>query len=251
MDSHREIVNALASFYELIVTIPCLDAYTIASPPEEGWRIGNGAGKDDRVVELLRCIPYLRQIKRPSTQVLPIYPGVVPICYIDDDEGWRQERDYALPSHCVYLARREDSQGTDLILDAHTGAVTEFAVANELVPYDEYELLPESEKWRAHPTMPLTELLGKWARIYRELSLLVSPNPIGQPVAVRFHVRREEAINADVVYEGGSELDREQKDAARHEWEHAQVRTMPLLVTTFFECLMKRHHHRCYWLILC
>ncbi|KAI3328386.1 hypothetical protein F4824DRAFT_413095 [Ustulina deusta] len=238
MDSGKEICDALTSFYGLIISIPYLDCFTLATPLEEGWRISNTAGKDGSVIDLLRHIPYLRRIG-PSSALLPIYPGTISIYYPEDSEGWRQEEEYPLPSHCVYLACREDSQGTDLILDASNGAVTEFARGNELVPYEEYQALPESERWRAHPTAPLTELLGRWTRMYKELKLLVSPNPIKQPLAVRFYTRSDEFNNADVDYEDGSELDREQGEAARREREHVEVRKIPAR-SCILDCLNHR-----------
>ncbi|TGJ83731.1 hypothetical protein E0Z10_g5021 [Xylaria hypoxylon] len=220
MDNHGEIRDALTSFYELIISIPCLDGFTIATPPQEGWwSIDNTAGKDDGVIDLLRHIPYLHV---SSAHLLAIYPGTIPIYYPEPDEGWRRDEDYPLPSHCVYLARREDSLGTDLILDTGNGAVTEFARDNESMPYEEYQALPELERWRAHPTTPLAELLDKWTRMYKGLKLMVSPNPIKGPVAVRFYVQPETAGNADVDYEGGSELDRGQRDAAGRERQHAE-----------------------------
>ncbi|KAK5630361.1 hypothetical protein RRF57_006076 [Xylaria bambusicola] len=150
---------------------------------------------------------------------------MIPICYPDDGEGWHQDQEYPLLSHCVYLAYHEDSLGTDLILDVSNGAATEFTINNEVVPNEEYEAVPESERWRAHPTTPLTELVYKWTRMYKELELLVSPNPVKWPAAVRFYRGpREENSDSEVDYEGGSELDRGQRDAARRKKEFANVR---------------------------
>ncbi|KAI1734036.1 hypothetical protein F4680DRAFT_454317 [Xylaria scruposa] len=224
MDLRRELHDALHSFYGLIISVPCLDDFTIATPPDEGWSISNPTGKDDNVIDLLRYVPYLRRVHPSSTSQLPIYPGMIPICYPDDDEGWIRDKTwYSLPSHCVYLAHRDDSKGTDLILDASNGTVTEFGLYNSMVPHEEYETLPEAERWRAHPTTPLTELLDKWTRMYRQLSLLVTPNPVKCPTAVRFYIRSEdEANDATVDYEGGSESDREQRDEARHRRDYTE-----------------------------
>ncbi|KAH8160822.1 hypothetical protein CIB48_g7424 [Xylaria polymorpha] len=170
-------------------------------------------------MDLLVHLPYLRP-NNPSSGKLLIYPGTVPVCYPDGDGQYPEEL-YPLPAHCVYLARRADYLGRDLILDTSNGAVTEFSSGNLSVPYDEYEALPEAEKWRAHRTLPLAELLGTWTRMYEELTWMIVPNPIAQPEIGRFYNRSDDTGHDDVNYEGGSELDREQRDAIRRDREHA------------------------------
>lgn len=172
-------------------------------------------------MDLLVHLPYLRP-NNPSSGKLLIYPGTVPVCYPDGDGQYPEEL-YPLPAHCVYLARRADYLGRDLILDTSNGAVTEFSSGNLSVPYDEYEALPEAEKWRAHRTLPLAELLGTWTRMYEELTWMIVPNPIAQPEIGRFYNRSDDTGHDDVNYEGGSELDREQRDAIRRDREHAAV----------------------------
>ncbi|KAJ3578483.1 hypothetical protein NPX13_g2084 [Xylaria arbuscula] len=195
------------------------------NPPDEGWSIDNPMGKDDIVIDILRHIPYLRRIHPSSTSLLPIYPGVIPINYLDD--GWEAERThfYPLPSHCVYLAHRDDSQGTDLILDATSGAVTEWSWNGRItLSYEEYEMLPEAERWRAHPTASLKQLLDRWARMYKELKLLVSPNPIKRPCAVNFHFYESftKASNITTDDEVTGELRREENDTFRRQREMAE-----------------------------
>lgn len=248
MDFHRQLSDALTSFYELIISIPCLEDFTIATPPEEGWSVGNPMGKDDSVIDLLRHIPYLRRVHPSSVSLLPIYPGVIPIDY--PEEGWDPERMhfYPLPSHCVYLAQRDDSQGTDLILDASSGAVTEFSSNNRItVPYEEYEMLPEAERWRVHPTSPLPELLDRWAQMYRQLNLLVSPNPIKRPCAVNFRFHEKPTVTNVTAMENevSSEPDRELSDAIRRQRELAEVRTMSC--PWLFSCFVCRLKKRALW----
>lgn len=222
MYSRDEICHAVLKFYHQILRHPYLDDDILIIPPPQGWSsINTTAGKDETVVDLLRHLPYLSR-SSPSSGQLLIYPGTIPICYQGREEQHR-EQEYPLPAHCVYLARREDYLGRDLILDTSNGAVTEFASDNTSVPYDEYEALPEAEKWRAHRTVPLTELLDAWIRMYEKLGLVVAPNPIGQPVAGRFYSRPDDTTHGDVDYEGGSELDREQGNTVRREREHAAV----------------------------
>ncbi|KAI8946202.1 hypothetical protein F4801DRAFT_77634 [Xylaria longipes] len=220
MYSRDEICNAVLKFYRQILRHPYLDDDTLTIPPPQGWSsINNTAGKDETVIDLLRHLPYLSR-NSPSSGQLLIYPGTIPICYQGREEQHR-EQEYPLPPHCVYLARREDYLGRDLILDTSNGAVTEFASDNTSVPYDEYEALPDAEKWRVHRTVPLTELLDVWTRMYEELRCMVAPNPIGQPVTGRFYSRSDDTTHGDVDYEGGSELDREQGNTMRREREHA------------------------------
>ncbi|KAI1109679.1 hypothetical protein F5Y14DRAFT_394239 [Nemania sp. NC0429] len=220
MYARDEICDAVLKFYRHLLRHPYLGDDALIVPSPQGWSsIDNAAGKDETVVDLLRHLPYLTRNSASSGELL-IYPGTSPICYQGREEQQR-EREYPLPSHCVYLARREDYLGRDLILDTRNGAVTEFASDNVSVSQDEYEALPEAEKWRAHRTVPLTELLEAWTRTYEELGFMVAPNPIGRPATGRFYSRSDDAARAHVNYEGGSELDREQEDTMRREQEHA------------------------------
>lgn len=222
MYSRDEICDAVSKFYHQILCHPYLDDNALIIPPPQGWSsINNAAGKDETVIDLLRHLPYLSRNSSSSGQLL-IYPGVISICYQGREQQHR-EPEYPLPAHCIYLARREDYLGRDLILDTRNGAVTEFASDTVLVPYDEYEALPEAEKWHAHRTVPLTELLDAWTRKYDELGFVVVPNPIGQPVTGKFYNRSDDTSYGNVDYEGGNELDREQGNTIRREREHVAV----------------------------
>ncbi|KAI0432397.1 hypothetical protein F5Y09DRAFT_149316 [Xylaria sp. FL1042] len=220
MYSRDEICSEILKFYRHIIRHPYLDDDALTIPPAEGWStINNTAGKGATVVDLLRHLPYLRP-SSPWSGKLLIYPGTIPICYRDDETSYKEQM-YPLPAHCVYLARRADYLGSDLILDTSNGAVTEFSLDNALIPEDEYERLPEAEKWRAHPTVPLAELLGKWTLMYEELDWMVVPNPIGQPETGRFYRRPDDTDFNGVDYEGGSELDRAQRDTRKRQQRHA------------------------------
>ncbi|KAI1748615.1 hypothetical protein F4782DRAFT_516771 [Xylaria castorea] len=220
MYSRDEIYNKILRFYRQIIRHPYLDDDTLIIPPPQGWSsINNTAGKDETVVDLLRHLPYLRP-NNPLSGHLLIYPGTIPICYLDG-EGQYQEDIYPLPAPCVYLARRADYLGRDLILDTSNGAVTEFSSDNITIPYDEYEMLPGAERWRAHRTLPLAELLDEWTRMYEGLEWMVVPNTIARPEMGRFYSRSDDTSLDDVNFEGGSELDREQGNAIRREREHA------------------------------
>ncbi|KAI0149470.1 hypothetical protein GGR57DRAFT_504651 [Xylariaceae sp. FL1272] len=232
MSSSQDIADALTSFYKLMVSNPCLGSFaSVATPPATtGWSsISNPTGKDDKAIRLLRHLPYLHRRDKSSSSQLAIYPGTIPVSYATDNEaeaGWRRERAYPLPPHCVYLAVHEDYLGTDLILDADKGTVTEFAMGNYSVSFEEYEALPQAERWRAHTTATVGDFTERWNRMYTEFKWLIAPNPIAQPVVVRFYDRPSHTADEDAVvdgdYEGGTELDREQRDVARREREHAE-----------------------------
>ncbi|KAI0869833.1 hypothetical protein GGS24DRAFT_137694 [Hypoxylon argillaceum] len=225
MYSRDEICSKIQQFYRQIIRLPYLndDDGTLIIPPPEGWSsINTTAGKTEIAVDLLRHLPYLRPNPTnpfPAGHLL-IYPGTVQICYLDSDSEYQEDL-YPLPAHCVYLARRADYLGRDLILDTRSGAVTEFASDNITVPYDAYEKLPEAERWRAHRTLPLVELLDGWIRMYEELEWMVVPNPIARPELGRFYHRAENPGLDDVDFEGGIELYREQGKVIREQREHA------------------------------
>ncbi|KAI0976970.1 hypothetical protein F4678DRAFT_130148 [Xylaria arbuscula] len=222
MYSREDICSVILNFYRHIIRHPYLDDDALIVPPPQGWsHITTSAGKDATAIDLIHHLPYLRRSNLSSGHLL-IYPGTIPICYLDDDDTQYQEQIYHLPVHCVYLARRADYLGRDLILDTSNGTVTEFALDNFSISQDEYEALPKVERWHVHPTVPLPELLGNWIRMYESLEWMSVPNPIGQPETGRFYRRDDEAVYRDVDYEGGSELDREQGRAMRWYAEHAK-----------------------------
>ena len=41
--------------------------------------------------------------------------------------------------------------------------------------WKEYEELPELDKWKAFPTAPVREFLGRWVRLYERLIYMVAP----------------------------------------------------------------------------
>ncbi|KAI1298569.1 hypothetical protein F5Y03DRAFT_269091 [Xylaria venustula] len=222
MYSRDEVCNVILNFYRHMIRHPYVEDDALAIPPPEGWSHSTiPTGKDTTVIDLLHHLPYLRR-SNPSSGYLLIHPATIPICYLDDDDTQYQEQICPLPAHCVYLARRADYLGRDLIIDTSNGAVTEFALDNYRISQSEYEALPEAEKWRAHPTVPLPELLGRWIRMYESLEWMSVPNPIGQPETGRFYHREDEEVYRDVNYEGGSELDREQGRAMRFYGEHVK-----------------------------
>lgn len=92
-----------------------------------------------------------------------------------------------------------------MILDTNEGTITEFyhTGSHITVPYEEYEALPEAEKWKAHRTRPTTELLDNWTQRYEKLVWMLVPNPIRQPVTGRFYSRAVSSAEEELLVQQG------------------------------------------------
>ncbi|KAI1370490.1 hypothetical protein F4677DRAFT_438352 [Hypoxylon crocopeplum] len=200
MYSRDETVDAVLRFYHQVVRHPYLNDNALIVPPPNGWKSIDVQGKNETVLDLLRFLPYLRSDK-PFERLL-IHWETIPICYFDSQV---HQEIYILPVHCVYLTRSVDREGTSLILDTNEGTITEFSHTGShiVVPHDEYEALPEPEKWKAHRTSPVTELLDTWARRYEKLVWMLAPNPIGQPITGRFYSRAESRVEEEELVKQG------------------------------------------------
>ncbi|KAF2968553.1 hypothetical protein GQX73_g5049 [Xylaria multiplex] len=132
-------------------------------------RPGGKLGKNETVLDTLRYLPYLRS--NSQSYRLLVYWETIPIRYRDDTGS---QEIYPLLSHCVYHNRSADREGINLILDTIEGTITEFSHVGYhiTIPHEDYEALPEAEKWKAHRTSPITELLDSWTR------WMLVPNPI-------------------------------------------------------------------------
>jgi hypothetical protein len=131
-----------------------------------------------------------------------------------------------------------------LILNTDEGTVTEFCQVGShiTVPYEEYEALPEVEKWMAHRTTPIKKFFENWTKKYEKLVWMLVPNPIGRPVTGRFYnravsspeeeilVRQEQLESLHVQDDDSSghddredsELDREQRRERQRERKQAE-----------------------------
>ncbi|KAI0845919.1 hypothetical protein F5Y00DRAFT_245225, partial [Daldinia vernicosa] len=194
MYSHNETVNAVLRLYQEIIRHPYLNDSTLSLPPPNGWRSVNIHGKTKPVLDLLRHLPYLCS-EKPYEQLL-IYWETIPICYIDEQS---YPEIYPLPAHCVYLAHSVDREGTSLILDTNEGTITEFCHTGSYITVseEEYDALPERDKWKAHRTSPIKTFLDAWTRRYEKLVWMLVPNPIGQPTTGRFYSRGDTSAEQD------------------------------------------------------
>lgn len=57
------------------------------------------------------------------------------------------------------------------------------------VDHDGLENLPESQKWQAHRTTPVTDFFAWWALCYARLVWMLVPNPISGPTTGRYYSR--------------------------------------------------------------
>ncbi|KAI1653407.1 hypothetical protein F4813DRAFT_256030 [Daldinia decipiens] len=196
MYSRDDTVNAILRFYQQVIRHPYLNDSTLVLPPPGGWRSVNIQGKNNTVLDLLHHLPYLRPGK-PYERLL-IYWETVPICYTDE---YVYPELYPLPAQCVYLACSVDREGTSLILDTDKGTITEFCHTGTYItmPEEEYEALPEEEKWKAHRTSPIRRFLDVWTQRYEKLVWMLIPNPIGQPTTGRFYSRADTSAELDVL----------------------------------------------------
>ncbi|KAH7360207.1 hypothetical protein BKA65DRAFT_180671 [Rhexocercosporidium sp. MPI-PUGE-AT-0058] len=191
MYSRYETTKTILQFYQTIIRQPYLSSDALIVPPAGGWPATsiNGEGKNETVVELLRHLSYLRS--ENTSEELTIHSECIPINYLDLDKDLQSFGLPLLPGHCVYLARAGSYLNTSLILDTESGTVIEYSLmANDItVSMEEYERLPEEDRWKAHPAIPVVELFDSWARKYEKLVWMLVPNPIGQPVTGRFYSR--------------------------------------------------------------
>ncbi|KAI1141795.1 hypothetical protein F5Y05DRAFT_273875 [Hypoxylon sp. FL0543] len=237
MYSRDETVNAVLRFYQEVIRHPYLNDDALIVPPPNGRNSINIQGKNETVLDLLRHLPYLR----PESQYerVLIHWETAPVCYADNQNN---QEIYSLPDHCIYLTHSVDREGTSLILDTNEGTITEYTHTGShiTVSDEEYEALPDAEKWRAHRTSPITELLDSWTRRYEKLVWMLVPDPIGQPATGRFYNRAEtDAEELELLREGQlkpwchrddtrpphdggdeSELDKEQPEARRRQRKH-------------------------------
>jgi hypothetical protein len=198
MYSRDETVNAVLKFYRTIIRHPYLENSALVRPPQGGWSSINVEGKNKTVLDLLRHLPYLHS--ENQYERLLVHWETVPI-YYPDDQG--REEIYSLPAYCIYLTRSVDREGTNLIIDTNEGTITEYSHTGSHITKicEDYEALPEAEKWRAHRTTPITELFNTWSQRYEKLVWMLVPNPIGQPTTGRFYSRAESNAEEEILQE--------------------------------------------------
>jgi hypothetical protein len=135
-----KVISSISNLYKLLIKLPYVDPEALVySPTDEnknGWTGINETelrkrGKTDRIVDLLRHLPYLRQPKSineannhtAGDHKWMISPGTITIAYCDGDV-YDEKMDHIqpTPNHCIWLTDLADGDdGTALLLDSHTG----------------------------------------------------------------------------------------------------------------------------------
>ncbi|KAI1415545.1 hypothetical protein F5Y13DRAFT_156256 [Hypoxylon sp. FL1857] len=87
------------------------------------------------------------------------------------------------PAHCIWLTAHDSRDGVDLLLDTHTGTVTQWAMLGGglILPYEEYEQLAKEDKWMAFPTLPARDFFKLWQARWEKLVWL----PVHRPAEGR------------------------------------------------------------------
>ncbi|KAI1387235.1 uncharacterized protein F4822DRAFT_277072 [Hypoxylon trugodes] len=180
MYSRDETVNAVLKFYQEIIRHPYLDDDALILPPPDGWEsitIDNPHKKTETVLDLLHHLPYL-QAKGMYDRYIIAWE-TVPICYVGYNFWGKGREEYlALPPHCVYLAHSVDREGTSLILNTDEGTITEYSITGGhiTVIYEEFDALPEADKWKVYRTTPVTEFFEGWTQRYQKLVWMLTPS---------------------------------------------------------------------------
>ncbi|KAI1136857.1 hypothetical protein F5Y05DRAFT_88927 [Hypoxylon sp. FL0543] len=181
--SLNEVVAAVREFYTAIIKLPYIDLDALVLPPPEGWPGVRDdelrkRGKTDEVITLLRHLPYLRNPGARAKWMLS--PDTCEIAYCDG-EMYDEIMDelQPTPSHCIWLTAHDSRDGVDLLLDTHTGTITQWAMLGGrlMLPYDEYEQLAKEDKWMAYPTLPAREFFKHWQARWEKLIWLPVPRP--------------------------------------------------------------------------
>lgn len=82
-----------------------------------------------------------------------------------------------------------------------TGTITAYSASGyEIDPfYDNYESLPECEKWQAHRTLPAADFLNIWSAQYARLVNMLVPSIIGQPTTGTLHSRARNRLEIECL----------------------------------------------------
>ena len=198
--------RALLNFYRQLTRLSPYDRSVLQEPPADGWdslktEELKGQGKDESVIQVLQHLPYFRS--GDQRRRLLIAYETVPIDYTSS-AGW-MEGVYPLPGNCIYLTEGVDREGYSLILDASQGTITAYSISGYdiTLPYEEFDAMPEADKWRAHRTTPITEFFQSWIQRYANLVWMLSPSPRGRPTAERFYSRAQRSGEDDELAKRG------------------------------------------------
>ncbi|KAI1456395.1 hypothetical protein F4805DRAFT_432705 [Annulohypoxylon moriforme] len=181
--SRAEIITSIHRFYSAAIKPPYIDIDALVLPPEDGW---SGVredelrkrGKTDEVIALLRHLPYLRNPSCKEKWMLS--PDTLEIAYCDGDVyDELMDELQPTPPHCIWLTKHDSRDGVDLLLDTHTGTITEWSMLTRrlMIPYEEYEKLEKEDKWMGHPTFPAKDFFQLWQARWEKLVWLPISNP--------------------------------------------------------------------------
>ncbi|GAB7348911.1 hypothetical protein MBLNU459_g7601t1 [Dothideomycetes sp. NU459] len=211
-------VAAITNFYRTFIKLPYVEPGALRFPPDGGWTEVDAdelkrRGKTDAVIDLLRHLPYLEN--KVQYDRWTIHDGCVGIdyhkglCYEDNVDPIRN-----LPAHVIPVAEMLDRNGNHLLLDTHTGCITDYMLLEgNLTDYDRHEALPEQDKWMAYPTAPVGEFFGRWSRLYEKLIWMVARDPLASETNLgRFFSRAERVSEENKLLdsddeEGGSGME--------------------------------------------
>lgn len=115
-----------------------------------------------------------------------------------------------LPPHVVYLSIPPYStSGSYLLLDTELGVVVEVRQdGTRMMPPEEYDVLPEHQKWMAHETLPAKDFFSRESQRLRKLVYVPVPRPSGEP---RFYHRSTTHLDEAELLEIEDEYDADQK----------------------------------------
>ncbi|KAI1426601.1 hypothetical protein F5Y12DRAFT_271711 [Xylaria sp. FL1777] len=216
--SNEEIIAALREFYSTIIRLPYIDADALVLPPSDGWSGVNAdelrkRGKAEEAIELLRHLPYLRNPSQYRKWMLS--PDTLAVAYCDG-EVYSPIMDelQPTPAHCIWLTAHDSRDGIDLLLDTHTGSITEWSLLGRglMVDYAEYEQMDKADRWMCYPTMPVVDFFKLWQTRWEKLVWIPVRNSRGGPATASWWYRavpgsdeEEYILGSDAEYEPGSD----------------------------------------------
>ncbi|KAK4119811.1 hypothetical protein N657DRAFT_246400 [Parathielavia appendiculata] len=220
--SHEETVSAISGYFDFLAAM-YLDEDAIQRPPEGGWpeitpdRL-RGLGKTDKVVELLRHIPYLRGgewCDQSEAEAAPsgihFYNWIEAIRQVDHPDSNQEigdpkiftepPEDWGLvPAHVVGLITTKQ----DLwLLDTELGVIYWVSgpgwiclqPTREPVLDDAYDIGESETDWRLDPSWAIVDFFELLKDAFRQLnSIPLTPTVVLDPKSVKLSGIREEAL---------------------------------------------------------
>ncbi|KAI1827704.1 hypothetical protein F4861DRAFT_535910 [Xylaria intraflava] len=228
-NSHEEIIAALRKFYSAIIRLPYIDADALVLPPPEGWSGVNAdelrkRGKTEGVIKLLRHLPYLRNPSKYRKWMLS--PDTLAIAYCDGEVyDPLMDELQPIPAHCIWLTENDSRNGIDLILDTHTGSITEWSMLEGglRLDYGEYEKMDKADRWMCYPTMPAVDFFNLWQARWEKLVWIPVYNPNGGPATASWWYRaipgsgeEEYILTSDSEYKPTDDEDDDEDDESEN-----------------------------------